>query len=73
MADVMQEFVRETMELMRKEWPIEKRLEGISVEDRLEGLSADELLEGLSAEQLREMQELLARKQKANGSPAQPE
>ena len=40
MPDVMQEFVRETMELMLKEWPVKKRLEGLSAEERLEGLSA---------------------------------
>ena len=66
MPDVMQEFVRETMELMLKDLkklPIEKRLEGLSVEQRLEGLSK---------EQLRQVQEAVAQRLKAKESSAQP-
>jgi hypothetical protein len=43
MANKLDEFVRETIDELLKELPVERRLEGISLEERLKGLFADEL------------------------------
>ena len=82
MPDVMQEFVRETIDLILKETPPEKlleylsvkqRLEGLPAEKRLEGIPPEKRLEGLSKEELLQLQEVLTRRLKTNGSSAQPE
>ncbi len=78
MTDKMKEFVRETMEQIRNNIPVEERLKGIAAEERLKGLSAEERLTGLSAVEVvralpPEILEVLTRKLKANGSSPKPQ
>lgn len=64
MSDKLKEFVRQSMEQLRKDWP---------AEERLKGLSADEVIEAVNALPLVIRQEL-ARQLKGNGpAPKSPE
>ena len=72
MSDKLQEFVRETMDMMRAQMTIEERLKGLSAEERLKGLPAEERLKGLTADEVLralspETREAVARQLKANG------
>jgi hypothetical protein len=83
----LKEFVRQTMDQIFKDMPLEKRLEGVSAEElckrltateRLEGLPAEERLKGLSAEEVAqalspETLEALVRKLRPNGAPPKPQ
>ena len=68
MSDKLKAFVRETIDEILKNLPLEERLKGLSPQERLEGLSADEMVKVLSPEAL----EALARKLQANGPSAKP-
>jgi hypothetical protein len=87
MPDMLEQFARETIDMLLKELPVEKRLaglspkervEGLSPKERVEGLSPKERVEGLSAEELikilpSETLRALADHLKGNGGSAKPE
>jgi hypothetical protein len=50
MADLLDQFVRETLDKILKGLPAEERLKGLSPEERLKGLSIEEVLAALSPE-----------------------
>src|SRR5207302_465516 len=66
MPDVLDQFVRETIDEILKKLPAEERLKGLSAEERLQGLSPDDMLATLPPE----AREALARRLKENGPPA---
>ncbi len=78
MPDVLEQFVRETieaivkdretMDAILKKTPPEERLKGLPPEERLKGLTVEELLAAMPPE----IREELARRLKGNGSPANP-
>jgi hypothetical protein len=53
MADMLEEFARETINQLLKDLPVEKRLEGLTPEQVLKAIPAEKFLEGLTPEQLK--------------------
>ena len=84
MSSKLDEFVRQTIDEMLKELPVEKRLEGLTPEQRVRGLTPEERVKDLTPEEwakgltpeglenLRRALEEAQRRLQGNGSGAAP-
>ena len=73
MPDKLKEFVRQSLDQLFQNMPLEERLKGLSAEEIAKTLPAEERLKGLSAEEViralpPEVLEAIARRLQANGS-----
>ena len=69
MPDKLKEFVRQSLDQLFQNMPLEERLKGLSAEERLKGLSAEEVVRALPPDVL----EAITRRLTANGSePTSP-
>ncbi len=78
MPDKLKEYVRESLDRLFANMPVEERVKGLSVEERLKGVPAEERFKGLTPEEIiralpPETLEALARQLKANGHPSEPQ
>jgi hypothetical protein len=78
MPELLDEFVRQSIDELLRSLPAEERLKGLSAEEIVRALPAEERLKGLSAEEIvralpAETLEALARQLQANGPSSKPQ